>query len=239
MLARAGPSNIPQEVAQLQKEMNVALGQLLTMKATLDSHQRNLEWDLDCMVQQCKAQAARAIQEAESLCTATIQEAKAHHKAAIKQVEDYHTAKVHDLQQSYREDILNFECKVWEKEECTHLSFLEAYGAALRAFPMDAHRILLYPLQLHMGNIPPASLLTAAPQPVPPLREPSLTVPLPWHPNCHPLPQELNSSATHPGRRLLDQLLLLKSLFIRDRKRKSPSWGSKKTTRWPFTETLT
>ena len=28
------------EVAQLQKEMNVALGQLLTMKAALDSHQR-------------------------------------------------------------------------------------------------------------------------------------------------------------------------------------------------------
>ena len=41
-LARAGPSNIPQEVAQLQKEMNVALGQLLTTKFALDSHQREL-----------------------------------------------------------------------------------------------------------------------------------------------------------------------------------------------------
>ena len=36
--ARAGPSYIPQEVAQLQKEMNTALGQLLTTKAALESH---------------------------------------------------------------------------------------------------------------------------------------------------------------------------------------------------------
>ena len=69
---RSGPSNTPQEVAQLQKGMNVTLGQLLITKAALDSHWRELEWDLDSAMQQCEAQATRAIQEAESLCTATI-----------------------------------------------------------------------------------------------------------------------------------------------------------------------
>ena len=54
VLARASPSNIPQEVAWLQKEMNVALGQLLTMKATLDSHQSELERDLDSAMQECE-----------------------------------------------------------------------------------------------------------------------------------------------------------------------------------------
>ena len=91
-MPRAGLSNIPQDVAQLQKEMNVALGQLLITKAALDSHQRDLEWDLDSAVQQCQAQAARAIQEVESLCTATIKEAEACHKATIKEVEDCCTA---------------------------------------------------------------------------------------------------------------------------------------------------
>ena len=101
------------------------------MKAALDSHQRDLEWDHDSAVQQCEAQATRAIQEAESLCAVTIQEVEAHCKATIKEAEDHCTAQVHDLQQSHREDILNFEHEAWEKEECTHLSFLEACGAAL------------------------------------------------------------------------------------------------------------
>ena len=84
--------------------------------------------------------------------------------ATIKEVEGQCTAKVHDLQQSHREGILKLECKALEKEEHTYLSFLEACGAAMRACPVEAHGVLLYPLQLLMGNIPPASLLTAAPQ---------------------------------------------------------------------------
>ena len=151
VLAKAGPSNIPQVVAWLQKEMNVALGQLLTMKATLDSHRRELEWDLDSTVQQLEAQTARAIQEVESLCAATIKEAEACHMATIKEAKDCCTACVHALQESHREGILNFECKAQEKEMHTHLSFLEACGAALRACPVEAHGVLLYPLQLLIG----------------------------------------------------------------------------------------
>ena len=238
-LARAGPSNMPQEVAQLQKEMNPALGQVLTMKAALDSNWRELEWDLDSAMPECEAQAARAIQEVESLCATTIKEVEACRVATIKEVEDHSTACVHALQQSHREDILNFECKVQEKEECTHLMFLEVCGAAFRACPIEAHRILLYPLQLLMGNIPPASLPTAILQPAPPEREPPLTVPLPWHLNCHPLPQGLNSRTAHLGRRLLEQLLLPKSLLVRGGKRGSPSWGSNKPAGRPFVRTPT
>ena len=120
--ASAGLSNIPKEVAQLQKQMNAALEQLLTMKAALDSHWRELEWDLDSAMQECEAQATKAIQEVESLCATTIKESEAHHVATIKEVEDCHT---------------------------------------------EPHRVLLYPLQLLMGNIPLASLPTAIPQPAP------------------------------------------------------------------------
>ena len=111
-------------------------------------------------MQECEAQA---IQEAESLCTTTISEAEAQCMATIKETEDCCTACLHALQQSHREDILNFKCKAWEKEEHTHLTLLEACGAALRGCPKEAHGVLLYPLQLLMGSIPLASLPTAMP----------------------------------------------------------------------------
>ena len=205
-LSRAGLSNIPQEVAWLQKEMNVALGQLLSMKTALDSHQMELEPDLDSAMQQCGAQATRAIQEVEFLCTATIKEVEAHHVATIKEAEDCHTAWVHALQQSHREGILKFESEALEKEEHTHLLLLEACRATLRACLIEAHGVLLFPLQLLMGNILLASLLTAAPQPAPLVREPPSTIPPPstskppscptgtkWQ--CHPSREEATGSA--------------------------------------------
>ena len=115
-LARAGPSNIcHKRWPWLQKEMNVALEQLLTMKAALDSHWRELECDLESTMQECEAQATRAIQEAESLCATTIKEVEACHVATIKEAEDCCTAQVHALQQSHRENILNFKHKAREK----------------------------------------------------------------------------------------------------------------------------
>ena len=65
--------------------MNVVLWQLVTMKATLDSPHRELEWDLDPVIQEYEAQTSKAIQEAESLCAATINEAEANHMATIKE----------------------------------------------------------------------------------------------------------------------------------------------------------
>ena len=107
----------------------------------------------------------------ESLYAATITDAETCHVAAIKEV-----AQVYSLQQLHREDMQNFEHEVLEKEEHTHLSFLNACGAALRACPRDIHGVLLSPLQLLLGVIPPASLLTAIPQLAPLVREPPLTV---------------------------------------------------------------
>ena len=128
-------------------------------------------------MQEYEVQATRTIQEAESLCATTIKEAESCHMATIKDVEDHHTGKVHDLQESHREGILKFKCEALEKEEHTHLSFLEACGAALRVCPIEAHGVLIYPLHLHMGNMSLASILTATLQQAPPTREPPLTAP--------------------------------------------------------------
>ena len=152
---------------------------------------------------------------------ATIKEAEAHHVTIIKEVEDHHTAQVHILQKSHKEDIQKFEHEALEKEQHTPLLFLEACGAALRVSLVEAHGVLLYSLQFLMGNIQPASLPAAALQLVPPVREPPLTVPLPQSLNHHLLLWELNGSTTHLERRLLDPLLLPKSLLIRSGKKES------------------
>ena len=161
--------------------------------------------------------------------------------ATIKEMEDHCTVTVHDLQQSHREGILKFKHEALEKEEHTHLSFLEACGATLRACPIEVHRVLLYPLQLLMGNILLASLLTAAPQQIPPARETPetpLIAPLPQHLYYHLLPQELGSGTTLLRKRLMDLPLLLKNLLIGSEKKGSHLWGSKKITRRPFIRTL-
>ena len=206
------------------------------MKAALDSRWRELEQDLGSAMQQCEAQAATAIQEAEFLCVATIEEAEAHFVATIREMEDHSTAQVHALQQSHREGILNFEGKALEREECACLTLLEACGAALRACPKEAYGILLYPLQLLMGNILLASPLTAIPQPAPLGREPQFTIPplaskLPSFPTgtkrwCHPSGKEATGLAP-----------LTKEPTCQKQKKGRPSWGSKKIARRPFVRT--
>ena len=97
-------------MTQLQKEMNMTFGAVTGyMKAALDSHCRELEWDLDSAVQEFETRATKATQEAESFCAATIKEMEAHHVTTIKEAEGCLTAKVHDLQQSHWEGILKFE----------------------------------------------------------------------------------------------------------------------------------
>ena len=61
----------------LQGEMIMALEQLLTTKATMDSHQRELALSADITMHQNEAWATEAIIEAKVCCAATIKEAEA------------------------------------------------------------------------------------------------------------------------------------------------------------------
>ena len=167
------------------------------MKAALDSHWKELEQDLDSAVHQCEAQATSTIQEQNSCVLPLL---KRQRPTTLLQSERQKIITLLKSMPFNSHTERAFWISTLEKEEHTHLLFLEAWWAALRACPIEAHEVLLYPLQFLMGNIPLASLLTATPQLAPPVREPPLTVPLPWHVNCHPLPQELNGSTTHPGR---------------------------------------
>ena len=121
---RADPGTLSEEVLQLQREMNAAMGQLLTTRASMDSHQRRLVSNTKSTLHQNEAMTAATIKEAKAHCTATIREAEATSAG--------HT---HTLQQSLGGSMQDLECEAIEKEEQDCQSFLEACGAALQTCP--------------------------------------------------------------------------------------------------------
>ena len=61
---RFGPANLPDKVLQLQGQMTAALEQLLTTKASIDSHCRELMLNAKLAMQIKEAQAMEAIKGA-------------------------------------------------------------------------------------------------------------------------------------------------------------------------------
>ena len=112
----------------------MAMGQLLTTRASMDSCQKRLVSNTKTAIKEAKALCKGAIQDAEANCAATIREAE--------------TACVdctHTFQLSLDESMQDLECKATEKEGWDHQSFLKACGAALQACPTDVQGVLMYP----------------------------------------------------------------------------------------------
>ena len=80
--------------------MNVALEQLLTTRATMDSHHRELELNAELAMHMNEAQAAEAIKEAKVSHAAETKEAKLCHTTRIKEAEACHTTNSCLLQQT-------------------------------------------------------------------------------------------------------------------------------------------
>ena len=83
----------------------MAMGQLLTTRASMDSHQRMLVSHTEI-----------AIKEAKSLCTATIQDAEANCTATIREAETACVDCTHTLQWSLDESMQDFECKAIKRK---------------------------------------------------------------------------------------------------------------------------
>ena len=121
-----------------------------------------------------------------------------------------------------------------EEEGQDHQSFLTACGTVLQACPPEACGVLMYPLQLLMGNMSFAALLALSPQLSTTVEEPAPATPHPTM-SAAPTPSwESNSDTTHPGRGQLVPPLLLKNPLFRSGKKGGSSQGSKKTARRPF-----
>ena len=146
---RASPTGLTNEVLWLQREMNAALEQLLTTRATLNSHWRELVWNADIGRCQNDTQATKAIKEAEVWCATTIWEEETHCEVTIKEVEAHHVTQAYDLEQSHKgsmlkHGMLKHEVLVEEQGDCQ--VFVEACGTALLACALKPHGVLMYPL---------------------------------------------------------------------------------------------
>ena len=105
---RVGPANLPDEVLWLQVLMNVALEQLPTSRASIDSHHRELVLNTKLNMWKNEAKAMEAIKEAE-VSHATMKEAGicCTNNACV-------------LQQMHRESMLALDCKVIAEEGWDH-----------------------------------------------------------------------------------------------------------------------
>ena len=84
-----GPSSDapPTDVAHLWEEANKALGDLLMVKSSIDTHQQKLVWEFSMALHKNDSEAMESIKEAKAICTHSIQEAENSCSMAIREME--------------------------------------------------------------------------------------------------------------------------------------------------------
>ena len=119
----------------------MAMGQLLTTRASMDSQCRSLV-----------SNTKTTIKEAKVLCTVVIWDAETKCTAAIREAETICTDHTHTLQWSLDESMEDLECETIEKEGQDHQSFLEVCRAALQDSPTDIWGATHVPLAVADGE---------------------------------------------------------------------------------------
>ena len=177
---------LPEEVILLQEERNSVMGHLLMTRVSIDAHQRKQVSDFKMVICQNEAEATDAIgetkahcgvtiREVEIHCAKTIREAEAHSSTTIMEVEAHCAADIREveshcadhacaIQQFHSDKMQCLEREAIEEEEKDWQSFLATCGMALQVCPLEAHGVLMWPLQLLMGNMSLAAVLAIPPQ---------------------------------------------------------------------------
>ena len=198
---RANPTDLPNKVLWLQGEMNVALEWLLTTKATLNSHQRELACNADIATCQNETQAAEAIKEVEVWCAATIREVETCYEVMIKEAEVCYATQAYALEQSHEESILKLECGHASRGRVQSLSICGGLQHSLVGLSPWSPWGTDVSLQLLTGNVSLVAMLSTYLQPATVGRELLSTASHSQCQGCQHLPPELNGGATHLTRR--------------------------------------
>ena len=131
---------------------------------------------------QNEAEATKAIREAKAHCGAVTREAEAHHAITIREAEAHSSTTIMEpeaccaadireveshmedyacsIQQFHGDNIQCLEKEAIEEEGKHHQSFLAACGMVLQVCPPEAHGLLMCPLQMLIGNMSLATLLS-------------------------------------------------------------------------------
>ena len=99
--------------------------------------------------------------------------------AAFREAETTCEEHAHILQQSHSECMQEIEMEAIEEEGSDHQSFLTASRAALQVCLPEACGVLMYPLQMLMGNMSLATLMAIFPQSSTAMGEPAPETPCP------------------------------------------------------------
>ena len=126
--------------------MNVGLEWLLTTKATLNSHCRELAQNTKITTCWNEAQTTEAIKEVEVQLEAAIREVETHYEVMVKEAEACSATQAQALEQSHKESVLKLGCEALAEEGHDRCMSVEACGAALQVCPLEAHGVLMYPL---------------------------------------------------------------------------------------------
>ena len=85
------------DAAHLWEEANKALGELLVIKSSIDTHWQKLVWELGMALFQNDSKTVESIKEAKAVCAHSVQEAETHCSTAIREAEASEASQAHTL----------------------------------------------------------------------------------------------------------------------------------------------
>ena len=128
-----GPSGdaSPPDVANLWEEANKALGDLLAIKSSMDTHWQKLVLGFGMALHENDSKTTESIKEAKTICAHSIQEAENCCSVALREVEAQRASRAVSIQQSHHKAVQCLEEESIEEEKQGQLNFLSVCQAAL------------------------------------------------------------------------------------------------------------
>ena len=161
-----GPSRDapPLDIAHLWEEANKALGDLLSIKSSIDACQQKLfsdfsmtlcqnESDTTESIKEAKVVCTHSIKEVEANCAHSIKEAETHCSTAIREAESQGASQAGSIQQSHAKDIQHLKEEAIEEESKGQLNFLSTCQAALRDSSPKSHGVWIASYHVLLGNV--------------------------------------------------------------------------------------
>ena len=187
-----GPSSDapPPDAAHLWEEANKALGDLLVIKSSIDTHWGKLVLEFGMALHQNDSKTIEAIKEAKAICTLSIQEAETFCSLAIREMEAWRASQAAFIQQSHHKAIQCLEEESIEEERKGQLNFLSVCQTALQASPPEFCGKLVASYHVLLGHAPMSNLFRIFPgaSPFPPQSDPRTSSPP--APKCSPRPKQ-------------------------------------------------
>ena len=125
----------PPDAAHLWEEANKALGDLLAVKSSLDTHQQKLVSEFSMALHENDSKAMESIKEERATCTHSIQEAEDCCSTTIREAEIQRASQAISIQQSHHKAVQHLKEESIEEERKSQLNFLSICQTALWASP--------------------------------------------------------------------------------------------------------